>query len=171
MTYAFKHEHSLTSRPQKTVLHILVAHTSPFAAKDQRRRELSRIHQGRTALGWTEDDYRFHLVAIKGVASSADLDAAGRAKVLAHMAKLGYQPKSRSFKPFGQPEKIKWLWKKLNEAGGLRNGSPAALLAFVSRTTGTTVSDLKFLPTAQASTVIEALKSMLDRAKRQPALK
>ncbi|KWT66433.1 phage protein GemA/Gp16 family protein [Comamonas testosteroni] len=81
------------------------------------------------------------------MASSVDLDAAGRAKVLAHMAKLGYQPKSRSFKPFGQPEKIKWLWKKLNEAGGLRNGSPAALLAFVSRTTGTTVSDLKFLPT------------------------
>ena len=149
----------------------LVVHTSPMAAKDQRRRELGHIHQGRTALGWTEDDYRFHLVAITGVASSADLDAAGRAKLLAHMAKLGYQPKSRSFKPFGQPEKIKWLWKKLDEAGGLRNGSPAALLAFVGRTTGTTVSDLKFLPTAQASKVIEALKSMLDRAKRQAALK
>lgn len=149
----------------------LVVHTSPTAAKDQRRRELGHIHQGRTALGWTEDDYRFHLIAITGVASSADLDAAGRAKLLAHMAKLGFQPRSRSFKPFGQPEKIKWLWKKLDEAGGLRNGSPAALLAFVSRTTGTTVSDLKFLPTAQASKVIEALKFMLDRAKRQATLK
>lgn len=148
-----------------------VAHTSPFAAKDQRRRELGHIHQGRTALGWTEDDYRFHLVKITGVASSADLDAAGRAKVLAHMAKLGFQPKSSNFKPFGQPEKIKWLWKKLDEAGGLRDGSPTALLAFVARTIGTTVSDVKFLPTAQASTVIEALKSMLDRAKRQAQVK
>ena len=148
-----------------------VAHTSPFAAKDQRRRELGHIHQGRTALGWTEDDYRFHLVEITGVASSADLDAAGRAKVLAHMAKLGFQPKSSNFKPFGQPEKIKWLWKKLDEAGGLRDGSPTALLAFVARTIGTTVSDVKFLPTAQASTVIEALKSMLDRAKRQAQVK
>lgn len=142
-----------------------------MAAKEQRRRELGHIHQGRTALGWTEDDYRFHLVAITGVASSADLDSAGRAKVQAHMARLGFRLKSRNFKPFGQPEKIKWLWKKLDEAGGLRNGSPAALLAFVSRTTGTTVSDLKFLPTAQASTVIEALKSMLDRANRQAGLK
>ncbi|WP_294258036.1 regulatory protein GemA [uncultured Comamonas sp.] len=148
-----------------------VAHTSSFAAKDQRRRELGHIHQGRTALGWTEDDYRFHLVEITGVASSADLDAAGRAKVLAHMAKLGFQPKSSNFKPFGQPEKIKWLWKKLDEAGGLRDGSPTALLAFVGRTIGTDVSDVKFLPTAQASTVIEALKSMLDRAKRQAQVK
>lgn len=148
-----------------------VAHTSSFAAKDQRRRELGHIHQGRTALGWTEDDYRFHLVEITGVASSADLDAAGRALVLAHMAKLGFKLKSASFKPFGQPEKIKWLWKKLDEAGGLRDGSPVALLALVARTIGTEVSDVKFLPTAQASTVIEALKSMLDRAKRQAQAK
>lgn len=148
-----------------------VAHTSSFAAKDQRRRELGHIHQGRTALGWTEDDYRFHLVEITGVASSADLDTAGRAKVLAHMAKLGFKPKSASFKLFGQPEKIKWLWKKLEEAGGLRDGSHAALLAFVSRTLGAEVSDVKFLPTDQASTVIEALKSMLDRAKRQAQVK
>ena len=109
-----------------------VAHTSPFAAKDQRRRELGHIHQGRTALGWTEDDYRFHLVEITGAASSADLDAAGRARVLPHMARLGFQPKSSNFMPFGQPEKIKWLWKKLDEAGGLRDGSPAALLAVVA---------------------------------------
>jgi len=149
----------------------LVFHASPMAAKGQRRRELGQIHQGRTALGWTEDDYRFHLAEITGVTSSADLDAAGRAKVLAHMTRLGFQPRSSNFKPFGQPEKIEWLWKKLNEAGGLRNGSTASLLAFVSRTTGATVSDVKFLPTAQASTVIEALKSMLYRAKHQAALK
>jgi hypothetical protein len=31
------------------------------------------------------------------------------------------------------------------------------------------VDDLKFLPTAEASKVIEALKAMLDRAKRAQA--
>ena len=140
------------------------AHSSFAQEAALRRRELGHIHQGSSALGWSEDDYRFHLHTLTGKSSSADLDAAGRGKVLAHMATLGFKPKS-TFKPFGQPEKIKWLWKKLDQAGGLRDGSDAALLAFVARTTGTSFADPKFIPTAQASTVIEALKSMLDRAK------
>ena len=140
------------------------AHSSSAQEAAQRRRELGHIHQGRSALGWSEDDYRFHLHNLTGKSSSADLDAAGRGKVLAHMATLGFKPKA-AFKPFGQPEKIKWLWKKLDQTGGLRDGSDAALLAFVARTTGTSFADPKFIPTAQASTVIEALKSMLDRAK------
>lgn len=140
------------------------AHTSPINDATLRRRDLAHIHQGRSALGWSEDDYRFHLQNLTGKSSSADLDSAGRSKVLAHMATLGFKPKA-AFKPFGQPEKIKWLWKKLDQAGGLRDGSDAALLAFVARTTGTSFSDPKFIPTAQASRVIEALKSMLDRAK------
>lgn len=63
-------------------------------ADAQRKRELGHIHQGRATLGWSEDDYRFHLVNITGKASAADLDAAGRTKVLAHMAALGYRPKT-----------------------------------------------------------------------------
>lgn len=141
------------------------AHSNQPAAQAQRKRELGHIHQGRQALGWSEDDYRFHLANLTGKNSAADLDAAGRAKVLAHMSTLGFKPKATSFKPFGQPEKIKWLWKKLDQAGGLRDGSDVALLAFVARTTGTSFSDPKFIPTAQASKVIEALKSMLDRTK------
>ncbi|AVO36147.1 phage protein GemA/Gp16 family protein [Ottowia oryzae] len=65
-----------------------------------------------------------------------------------------------------QAAKIKWLWKKIGEVGGLRDASAAALLIFVGRHTGTGVDDVKFLPTADASKVIEALKAMLDRAKR-----
>ncbi|MNT11250.1 hypothetical protein D3C72_1461210 [compost metagenome] len=85
------------------------------------------------------------------------------------MAKLGFQPKAREFKPFGQPEKIVWLWKQIGLAGGLRDPSPAALLALVARTTGIGVSDVKFLPNLDASKVIEALKSMLDRIKKSGA--
>ncbi len=131
---------------------------------DLRNRDLGHIHQGKKALGWSDDDYRFHLVNLTGLNSAGDLDAKARAKVLAHMATLGFQPKARAYKPFDQIDKIKWLWRKVYEAGGLRNGSDQALMAFVHRTAGMPVSDLRFLPTLQASTVIEALKAMLDRA-------
>ena len=142
------------------------AHTNAPHIEAQRKRELGHIHQGKAALRWTDDDYRFHLQNLTGKSSSAILNAAERSKVLAHMATLGYAPKSTTFKPFDQAAKIKWLWKKIGEAGGLRDATPAALLVFVGRTTGTGVADVKFLPTADASKVIEALKAMLDRAKR-----
>ena len=142
------------------------AHTNAGKVEAQRKRELGHIHQGKAALRWSDDDYRFHLRELTGKASSAELDAAGRRKVLEHMASLGYTPKAAKFQPFDQAAKIKWLWKKIGEAGGLRDASPAALLAFVGRSAGAGVSDLKFLPTAEASKVIEALKAMLDRAKR-----
>jgi len=142
------------------------AHTNEGAVEAQRKRELGHIHQGKAALGWSDDDYRYHLRELTGKASAADLDLAGRRKVLMHMETLGYAPKAAKFQPFDQAAKIKWLWRKIGEAGGLRDASPAALLTFVGHSTGTGVSDVKFLPTTEASKVIEALKAMLDRAKR-----
>jgi phage gp16-like protein len=130
-----------------------------------RRRELGHIHQGKTALQWSEEDYRFHLHNVTGKRSAAELDATGRRLILSHMASLGYRPKGGNFRQFDQAEKIKWLWRKIGEAGGLRDPSAAALLAFVGRSTGMVVSDVKFLPTQDASKVIEALKAMLDRCK------
>lgn len=150
---------STTRRP-------FTAHTNVGAVEAQRKRELGHIHQGKAALGWSEDDYRFHLHNLTGKSSSAELDAAGRAKVLARMATLGFKPKAAKFQPFDQAAKIKWLWKKIGEHNGLRDPSPAALLAFIGRTTGSGYSDVKFVPTMEASKVIEALKAMLDRAKR-----
>ena len=144
----------------------LTAHTNKAAADAQRKRELGHIHAGKKALNWSDDDYRFHLVNITGKSSSADLDAAGRAKVLARMEAAGYKPKASGFKPFDQAARIKWLWKKVGAAGGVRDASETALLAFVGRTTGQGVADVKFLPTHDASNVIEALKAMLTRAER-----
>lgn len=134
-------------------------------ADSVRRRELGHIHQGKSALRWSDDDYRFHLCNLTGKRSAAELDATGRRLVLAHMASLGYTPNAAKFRPFDQAEKIKWLWCKIGDAGGLRDPSPSALLTLVGRTTGMGVSDVKFLPTREASQVIEALKAMLDRAK------
>ncbi len=144
----------------------LTAHINKAAADAQRKRELGHIHAGKKALNWSEDDYRFHLVNLTGKSSAAELDAADRAKVLTRMAAAGYRPPEAVFKPFDQAARIKWLWKKIGAAGGLRDASETALLAFVGRTTGQGVADIKFLPTHDASNVIEALKSMLTRAER-----
>jgi len=141
------------------------AHSNAGNSETQRKRELGHIHQGRAALQWSDDDYRFHLRNLTGKGSSAELDAAGRREVLDHMATLGYVPKAAKFQPFDQAAKIKWLWKKIGEHKGLRDPSPAALLSFITRTTGSGYSDVKFVPTQDASKVIEALKAMLDRAK------
>jgi hypothetical protein len=131
------------------------------AATDQRRRELAQIHLGRAKLGWSEDDYRYHLRQITGADSAADLDAAGRRKLLDHMGACGFKS---TRPPFDQAAKIAWLWKKLHQAGGTPDGSNAALLGFVGRVTGMGVSHLKFLTVPQASNVIEGLKARLNRA-------
>lgn len=136
------------------------------AIEAQRKRELGHIHQGKARLGWSDDCYRYHLQHLTGHTSAAELDAAGRAKVLAHMAKLGYRPASNTFKPFDQAAKIKWYWKKLAACGALRDGSPAALCTFIARQLGQAYADPKFIPTAEASRLIEALKAMLARAER-----
>ena len=142
------------------------AHTSKTNIEAARKRDLAEIHKGKKHLGWSDDDYKFHLRNLTGKSSSADMDAQERAKVLAHMGTLGYMPASRTFKPYTQADKIKHYWSELGKAGGLRDSSPQSLLAFVGRTTGAGVADVSFLPTASASKVIEALKAMLDRAKR-----
>lgn len=141
------------------------AHTNQANIDAQRKRELGLIHQAKAALHWSDDDYRYHLLQQTGHASAADLDAAGRRKMIEHLASCGWAPRI-PFKSFGQPEKIRWLWRKLAEAGAVHDASNHALLAFVGRTTGTGVADVRFLPPAQASTVIEALKSWLGRAQR-----
>ena len=51
------------------------AHSNTGNVDAQRKRELGHIHQGRAALRWSDDDYRFHLRNLTGKSSSAELDA------------------------------------------------------------------------------------------------
>lgn len=148
----------------------LTAHTNQVITDAQRKRDLGHIHQGKKALGWSEAEYRSHLFNLTEKDSASGLSTAERVKVLAFMADQGYKPKAQVFKPFDQTTKIKWLWKKIGEAGGLREATPQALLEFVNHHTNKGVSDVKFLPTQDASNVIEALKSMLNRADRAKAV-
>lgn len=128
-----------------------------------RKRELAQIHMAKASLGWDDDHYRSILLSKTGKSSSGDLDAAGRQAFLKHLQLCGWRPTA---KPFGQPEKIKWLWGKLASAGALSDPSEQALMVFVGRVTGMSVAHLKFLPVQEAIKVTEALKAWLNRASK-----
>nr|WP_315237671.1 regulatory protein GemA [uncultured Albidiferax sp.] len=131
-------------------------------ARDHRNAELAQIHIGVAALQWTDDDYRVILHSKTGHSSAGKLDAAGRRAFLDHLRACGWKPAKKAFT---QADKIQYFWEQLVAAGGVKDGSKAALMAFVGRTAGMAVSDLKFLPVQKASTVIEALKSWSNRCK------
>lgn len=129
--------------------------------QDARKRELAQIHMAKAALGWDDDHYRAILLAKTGKPSASELDSTGRKRFIEHLRLCGWKAPQ---KPFTQADKIKWLWRKLGAAGALTDPSSAALMAFVGRTAGMAVSDLKFLPVREGIKVVEALKSWLDRA-------
>ncbi len=59
---------------------------------DQRRRDLAAIHAAKRDLAMTDDAYRDILWSVARVRSSADLDQAGRSKVLDHFRACGWKP-------------------------------------------------------------------------------
>jgi phage gp16-like protein len=62
----------------------------------RRTRELAKIHAvAWRQLGLDEETYRAMLHEVAGVTSAADLDAAGRARVLDHLARLGGRARHR----------------------------------------------------------------------------
>lgn len=56
-----------------------------------RNRDLAAIHATRKQLGMDEETYRAMLMTVVGVASTKDLDFAGRRKVLDHLRAVGGQ--------------------------------------------------------------------------------
>lgn len=58
---------------------------------DHRRAALAKIHLGAKQLGWDRATYEDVLWTVARVRSSADLDAAGRARVIAHLRACGVQ--------------------------------------------------------------------------------
>lgn len=134
--------------------------------KPPRDRDLAQIHLAKKALGLTDEDYRALLARVGNVGSAADLDIAGRARVLREFERLGWraQPTGKP-KPklCGEPQarKIRALWLALAAAGVVRNPDESALLAYVRRQGQ--VDRLEWLSVAAASKVIEALKRWCAR--------
>ena len=67
-------------------------------AKDRRNSELGKIHIGKKQLFDDDGDYRDMLQSVAGVSSAADLDEAGRRKVIEHLKACGaeFRPARKS---------------------------------------------------------------------------
>ncbi|MGE0446171.1 MAG: phage protein GemA/Gp16 family protein [Vicinamibacterales bacterium] len=133
-----------------------------------RKNELAQIHIAISDLGWDDGHYRAVLFAKTGKRSAGDLDSTGRKRFIEHLKACGWtggKPRPAAPKYTRQQWHILQLWRELGEAGALTDKSGSALNAFVAHLVG--ASDLRLLTaTAQATTVIEALKAWLQRMRK-----
>lgn len=94
-----------------------------------RRRELGLIHMAKAFFasrdGMTADDYRAVVREVTGKTSSADLDAAGRDKLLQHFKAKGFvvkpKPGAARAAPIREPQvkKLMAMWYALAEANAV----------------------------------------------------
>lgn len=140
----------------------------PRTSADIRKRELAQIHVAKSQLGLDDDTYRAMLWTVARVKSAADLDWAGRKKVIDHLKANGFKIKparkavqTRPLASDDQSKMIRGLWLELHDCGYVENPAESALASFVKRMTG--VEALQWLNSNQASKVIEDLKKWLAR--------
>lgn len=135
----------------------------PASRTSDRRADLAQIHIGKKALGWDDEFYRSILWSVCRVKSSAELDMAGRLRLIDHMRKCGWKA-GQAARPVAQPltpqQRKMWsLWQQLADAGLVQSRRMPALVAFAKRQTG--VDRLEWLTPAQGDLVIESLKAWM----------
>ncbi len=145
-------------------------------ATDNRKRELGLIHMAKAHLGLSTEDYQHVLLTVTGKASAADLDAAGRDKLLAHFKAKGFavKPVAAGAQPLHslQHRKLRAMWYDLAERGGVTRPASAqacdkAVEVWAKRQlTGTELGPLdalRFATSAQLGKLIEEMKQWLRR--------
>jgi phage gp16-like protein len=147
----------------------------PAYPASARNAQLAQIHIAKSQLGLADDTYRDMLWTVARVRSAAELDFAGRMRVLEHLRARGFRPapprkaagpqeQAPKLDEGPQASKIRAMWIALAEAGVVRDRSERALLAFVRRQTG--VERMEWASMRQLDSVIEALKDWARRAGR-----
>ena len=142
-------------------------HSMSAQASDIRRRELAQIHVAKTQLGLDDDTYRAMLWTVARVKSAADLDWAGRKKVIDHLKARGFKVRpakksgARRLASDAQSRMARGLWIELHQVGAVGDPSEKALGAYVKRMTR--VDSLEWLSGTQLQTVIESLKNWRQR--------
>lgn len=143
-----------------------------------RRADLAAIHVALKALGWDDDTYRDILWTVCRARSSADLDFAGRRRLLAHLAacqgQLGVTARpaaaGRSKTPWTPQQRLLWArWQRLADAGLVRHRDRPALEAWVARQTG--VDRIEWLSGPQLDLVLAGLKRWLARGEEPQLVK
>lgn len=139
--------------------------TNTVKKPDARNSQLAQIHIAKKNLGLDDETYRDMLFTIARVRSSSELDHAGRAKVLDHLKKCGWKPKTSPMKsrPTDDPQinMCRALWLELHAVGKVHNPEEAALQRYAQRQTK--IARLEWLNSKQMNTVIESLKQWLNR--------
>ena len=140
-------------------------------SSSQRRIELAQIHMAAEHLGMDtadknpDSDYRSMLWTCARVRSAADLDFAGRRKVIEHLKSRGWKPtKAKHSKHHDDKltRKILALWLELRDQGVIQDASNRALATFCNQVAG--VARPEWCNNKQAEAVIEGLKAWLKRA-------
>lgn len=135
-----------------------------------RQTDLAKIHMAKKQLGLDDDTYRQILWQVGKVESAADLDLAGRSKLIQHFKDKGwkpkrskkYSPKSRHKDEKNQADKIRALWITMHNQGIVRDGSEQALNHYINRMVA--VAQVGWLHGKKANTIIESLKQWQARA-------
>ncbi len=127
---------------------------------------LTLVQIAKRDLAMDDDVYRDILEEISGKRSARGLSDFHLSKVLDRMKGLGFKPKfKRPLKPRNRAlevTKIRAIWITMHKQGFVRNGSDAAINAYVrrmtTRTNGRGIERAEWLKPEQASEVLEALK-------------
>lgn len=143
-----------------------------------RKRELGLIHLAKATLGLTRDDYEHVLLTVTGKTSAADLDAAGREKLLKHFKAKGFVVKAKAgsaraaFIRAPQVKKLQAMFYALADAGAVvRPASSEACSRAVEawakeQLAGTPLGPLdalRFATGAQLGKLIESMKAWMER--------
>ncbi len=143
-----------------------------------RNKELAKIHIAKKDLHMDDDSYR-EIIRIVGKAksgSSADLDLAGRSRVLHHFKQKGWKPRKKkstknlSMASQGQIDLIHHIWQCLGARGVVKDTSKKSLRIWLMNTTQryhdkkVGFSSPEFLPKWVAVKVIEQLKNWANRS-------
>lgn len=148
-----------------------------------RNKELALIHIGAQEIGLrsADDDsaYRDMLWTVARVRSAADLDTAGREKVIEHLKAKGWKAPARKaparYQKGTPAALVRWLWTQLHKAGRVDDASDRALRRYIAAHAGLpgygpAITEIapQHLDRREVNTVIEQLKRWLDRADPAP---
>ena len=143
-----------------------------------RKRELGLIHLAKATLGLSRDDYEHVLRAVTGQTSAADLDAAGREKLLKHFKSKGFVVKAKAgaARALGirepQIKKLQAMWYALADAGAVARPASIeacnrAVEAWAKEQLAThalgPLDALRFATGAQLGKLIESMKRWGER--------
>jgi phage gp16-like protein len=150
-------------------------------APDLRKRELAAIHIARGQLGMDEATYRDMLWAVARVRSAADLDWAGRKRVLDHLAGCGARiggkrperPNEWSFVD-ARPEHERKQWRYLIvlcRDAGIARGKQRAYAEGIARSMAGLGQEIKkpapLWSGADLANVVQAMVYRVERIRRR----